>query len=104
MLLELNYYQPAKQDKFPNCLLSQHLHTASLLLPCEALPVVVFTLRCLTGLESGLDAESRCSRTTLGEKCSRDDIRSKTNSLTSKSWQRPAMGPWVSQLSSQMPF
>lgn len=54
MLLELNYYQPAKQDKFPNCLLSQHLHTASLLLPCEALPVVVFTLRCLTGLESGL--------------------------------------------------
>ena len=26
MFLELNYYEPSKQDKFPNWLLSQHLH------------------------------------------------------------------------------
>lgn len=28
MFLELNYYEASKQDKFPNWLLSQHLHIA----------------------------------------------------------------------------
>lgn len=30
MFLELNYYEPSKQDKFSNWLLSQHLHIAFL--------------------------------------------------------------------------
>lgn len=35
MFLELNYYEPSKQDKFPNWLLSQHLHIISFFSPQE---------------------------------------------------------------------
>lgn len=39
MFLELNYYEASKQDKFPNWLLSQHLHIA-LFFPRRWVPLV----------------------------------------------------------------
>lgn len=94
MFLELNDYQPCRQDKFPNWLLSQHLH------------IVFYPGRC----SGGCQAEVSCGgigfrRSSLAgrweRKSGRVDVQSKTNSVTSKPWQK---GLSVSQLSSQMLF
>lgn len=102
MFLELNYYEPSKQDKFPNWLLSQHLHIA-VFFPREMGVIGLLGVKCpveVKFMRSGL-METEPHRE---KKSGRVDIRGKTNSLTSKPWQTLLTGPLVSQLSSQMPF
>lgn len=104
MFLELNYYKPSKQDKFPNWLLSQHLLITSFFFMgnwyCWFAGCQIKVSHGGEGYDKQPGGESRRGRTTLG----RVDIRSKTNSLTSKPWQTLLTGSSVSQLSSQMPF
>lgn len=71
MFLELNYYEASKQDKFPNWLLSQHLHIALFFqgggchwfAGCD-----VEVSRGGKVYEKRSDGESLRDRTTLGEK------------------------------------
>lgn len=71
MFLELNYYEASKQDKFPNWLLSQHLHIALFFqgggchwfAGCD-----VEVSRGGKVYEKQSDGESLRDRTTLGEK------------------------------------